>query len=93
MHRSMISLVVMGSVFRNAGDGIEFDENTGEFDSTGDLDGTVEQTTASHNTGAGLRADQGGAGAGTLKLVEVTTLGNVAGAVVVNTGVTVIQTP
>ncbi len=69
-------------------DGIEFDEN-----GAGNLDGTVEKTTSSNNTGAGIRADQGGAGAGTLKLIEVTTFGNGAGAIVANAGVTVIQTP
>ena len=72
----------------NNGDGIEFDEN-----GAGNLDGTVEKTTSSNNTGVGIRADQGGAGAGTLRLIAVTTLGNGDGAIVANAGVTVIQTP
>jgi hypothetical protein len=53
----------------------------------------MEQTMASDNADVGLHADQGGAGAGTLQLMEVTTLENGDGALVVNAGVTVIQTP
>lgn len=72
----------------NAGDGIDFDEN-----STGDLVGVVENSTSSMNTSAGVRGDQQTTGIGSLMLKALTATGNGAGVFVVNSGITVTQTP
>jgi hypothetical protein len=51
--------------------GIDFDENGG-----GNLAAAVVRTSASGNVEFGIRADEGGDGAGTLTLRAVTSSGN-----------------
>lgn len=72
----------------NAGQGIDLDEN-----STGDLTAAASRGSSSNNGGAGVRADQQLPGLGSLNLATMTLTGNTGGAVVVNAGVTVTQTP